>query len=123
LGDGEISLLSFLWFALGLGSLLVALCLCSLLLRLHKTLADVERTLQTVDEALREVTPEIRGSLGNVNDITAGVNLALKVAGGGASRLGSSLGEVAGSANRGVAAAFHGARASTVSLWRSFREG
>jgi hypothetical protein len=123
LEDGKISLLSFLWFALGLRSLLVSLCLCTLLLRLHKTLAGLERTLETMDEALREVTPEVRGSLGNVNDITAGLNLALRVAGGGASRVGSGLGDVAGSATRGVAAAVHGARASTLSLWRSLREG
>ena len=57
------------------------------LLRLHRTLSILEETLLTADEAIREVVPEVRDSLSNVNDISAGVNVVLRSAGGGANRL------------------------------------
>jgi uncharacterized protein YoxC len=112
-------LLNFVWFAVGLGVLLIALCLCSLLLRLHRTLGDLERILETADESLRELVPEVRGSLGNVNDITAGVNLALRVAGSGAGRVGTQFGKHATGAAQTASAAIHGLGASLQSLWRS----
>jgi hypothetical protein len=115
-------LLNFLWFALGLGSLLVALCLCTVLLRLHRTLGSVEQTLETADETMRELVPEVRGSLGNVNDITAGVNLALHAGGTGANRLGASLSEKAHGAAQGAGAAAHGTRVGLWTFWRSLRD-
>lgn len=116
-------MLNFLWFALGLSALLVALCACTVLLRLHLTLGSLERTLDTADETLRELVPEVRGSLGNVNDITAGLNLLLRSASAGAGRVGAGLGEQAGDARRGTSAAAYGVAVGVRAFWRSLREG
>jgi hypothetical protein len=109
-------LLNFLWLALGIGSLLVAVFLSLALLRLMRTLAIVEETLLTADEAMKEVVPEIKGSLGNVNDITASVNVGLRTAGAGTARLGNDLGERAARSGRGLRAALFGARVTMASL-------
>ncbi|MGH7910813.1 MAG: hypothetical protein ACREOV_03750 [Candidatus Dormibacteraceae bacterium] len=111
-------MLNVLWIALGVAALLVAVALCSVLLRLHRTLGMMERTLETADEAIREVAPEMRGSLGNVNDIAAGVNLALRSAGTGAGRLSGEVSTVAQSASLTAAAAAHGARVGWGAFWR-----
>ena len=71
-------MLNFVWFAVGAGVLLVALALTAVLLRLRRTLSVLEEVLLTANEEIRETLPEVRGSLGNVNDITTGVNLALR---------------------------------------------
>jgi hypothetical protein len=113
-------LLNFLWAALGFGALLVAVVLCLVLLRLNRTLAVLEETLQTADEAMRELIPEVRGSLGNLNDITAAANVALRSAGLGAARLGDGLGERASSSAKGASATFHGIGVAARSLWRSY---
>jgi hypothetical protein len=113
-------LLNFLWVALGISALLVAIFVCLVLLRLNRTLAVLEETLMTADEAMREMVPEVRGSLGNVNDITAGVNVALRSATVGASRLGDGLGERASSSARGASATLYGARVAARSLWQSY---
>lgn len=105
-----------MFFAIGLGSLLVALVLCLALLRLARTLAAMEDLLLTANEELRETLPEVRGSLGNVNDITAGVNVALRTAGGGASRLGDQLEEAATETSKGVRAGWHGVKIGLMSL-------
>jgi hypothetical protein len=112
--------LNFLWVALGISALLVAIFVCLVLLRLNRTLAVLEETLTTADEAMREMVPEVRGSLGNVNDITAGVNVALRSAGVGASRLTDGLGERASSSARGASATLYGARVAARSLWQSY---
>jgi hypothetical protein len=109
-------LLNFLWLALGIGSLLVAVFLSLALLRLMRTLAIVEETLLTADEAMKDVVPEIKGSLGNVNDITASVNVGLRTAGAGTARLGNDLGERAARSGRGLRAALFGARVTMASL-------
>lgn len=109
-------MLNFLWLALGIGSLLVAIFLSLALLRLIRTLAIVEETLLTADEAMKEVVPEIKGSLGNVNDITASVNVGLRTAGAGTARLGNDLGERAARSGRGLRAALFGARVTLASL-------
>ena len=109
-------MLNFLWLALGIGSLLVAVFLSLALLRLMRTLAIVEETLLTADEAMKEVVPEIKGSLGNVNDITASVNVGLRTAGAGTARLGNDLGERAARSGRGLRAALFGARVTMASL-------
>jgi len=80
-------LLNFLYFAAGLAVLAVALFLCIALYRLARALAALEDGLVTADEAIQELTPELRNSLGSVNDIAAGVNVALRTAGEGAQRL------------------------------------
>jgi hypothetical protein len=109
-------LLNFLWLALGIGSLLVAVFLSLALLRLIRTLAIVEETLLTADEAMKEVVPEIKGSLGNVNDITASVNVGLRTAGAGTARFGNDVGERAARSGRGLRAALFGARVTVASL-------
>jgi hypothetical protein len=109
-------LLNFLYFAGGLAALLVALFACYALFRLGRTLARLEETLLTADEALREVIPEVRDGLGNVNDIAAGVNVAVRSAGVGASR----LTEVAGRSSDRASATALGVRVAARSLWRSF---
>lgn len=108
-------MLSFLYLAGGIAALLVALAACYALIRLGRTLARLEETLITADEALREMVPEVRDGLGNVNDITAGVNIALRTAGGGATRL-------TDAADRGsvrASAALYGVRVAAGSLWRN----
>ena len=110
-------MLSFLYLAGGIAVLAVAVCLCIALLRLARTLAALEATLLTADEAMREVIPEVRDSLGNVNDIALGVNVALKAASVGALR-------VTGAATRSseqASAALYGARVAARSLWDSVR--
>jgi uncharacterized protein YoxC len=111
--------LNVLWIALGVAALLVALTLCSVLLRMHRTLGVMERTLETADEAMQELVPEMRGSLGNVNDIAAGVNLALRTAETGAGRVSGEVSTVAQSASLSAAATAHGVRVGWVAFWRN----
>src|ERR1700681_2401106 len=75
---------SFMWLAFGAAALIVALALAALLIRLRGTLGAVEELLDTTNEELKETLPEVRQTIGNVNDITAGVNIGLLPAGGGA---------------------------------------
>lgn len=112
-------MLNVLWIALGVAALLVALAVCGVLLRMHRTLGVMERTLETADEAMQELLPEMRGSLGNLNDIAAGVNLALRSAETGAGRLSGEVSSVARSASLEAAAAAHGARVGWKTFWRS----
>lgn len=109
-------MLNFLYFAGGLAALLVALFACYALFRLGRALARLEDTLLTADEALREVIPEVRDGLGNVNDITAGVNVVLRSAGAGANR----LTEVAVRSSDRASATLYGVRVAAGSLWRNF---
>lgn len=111
-------MLNVLWIALGVAALLVALTVCSVLLRVHRTLGVMERTLETADEAMQELVPEMRGSLGNVNDIAAGVNLALRSAESGAGRLSGEVSTVTRSASLNAAAAAHGIRVGWAAFWR-----
>ena len=108
-------MLNFLYFAGGLAALLVALFACYALYRLGRTLGRLEETLLTADEAIREVIPEVRDGLGNVNDIAAGVNVTLRTAGVGAVR----LTEAAGRSSDRAAATAHGVRVAARSLWRN----
>src|SRR5579875_3389616 len=108
--------LEFLWLALGISSLLEAAALCLVLRRLHRVLVVLEDTLLAADEAIREVTPEVRDSLGNVSDITEGVNLALQVGGAGAARLGRVTAASWREASLSTLAALHGVRVGVRSL-------
>ncbi len=112
-----------MWFAIGLASLLVALALCLALLRAARTLAAMEDLLLTANEEMRETLPEVRGSLGNVNDITAGVNVALRTAGSGATRLGDQVGDLADDASRDVRAGWYGVRVGLRTLLGGTRHG
>jgi hypothetical protein len=113
-------MLNILWGVLGLCALLVTIALSLALLRLHRSLAVLEETLQTADEAMRELVPEVRGSLGNVNDITAALNVLLRSAGLGASRLTDGIGERASSSARGASATLYGVQVAARSLWHSY---
>ena len=109
-------MLNFLYIASGLAVLIVAVFAAYALWRLGRALARLEETLMTADEALREVVPEVRDGLGNVNDITAGVNVALRTAGVGATR----LTEAAGRSSDRASATLFGVKVAAGSLWRSF---
>lgn len=112
-----------MWLAIGVAALLVALALCLALLRAARTLAAMEDLLLTANEEMRETLPEVRGSLGNVNDITAGVNVALRTAGSGASRLGEQVGELAEDASLDVRAGWYGVRIGLRTLLGGNRHG
>jgi len=109
-------LLSFLYFAAGLAVLAVALFLCIALYRLARALAALEESLLTADEAIQELTPELRSSLGSVNDIATGVNVALRTAGEGAQR----LTQVAARSWGPAQSTLYGVRVGARSLLRSF---
>src|SRR5262245_52673898 len=111
-----MSLLNFLYFAGGVAVLAVAFFLCLALIRLARVLRALEESLVTADEAIREVVPEVRDGLGSVNDITAGVNVALRTAGAGTVRL--SL--AASRSSDRASAALYGVGVAAASLWRSF---
>ncbi|HLH70404.1 MAG TPA: hypothetical protein VKY90_15650 [Candidatus Dormibacteraeota bacterium] len=115
--------LEFLWLALGISSLLVAAALCLVLRRLHRVLVVLEDTLLAADEAIREVTPEVRDSLGNVNDITGGVSLALQIGGEGVARLGRATAASWQEASRSTLAALHGVKVGVRSLARALLAG
>lgn len=109
-------MLNFLYFAAGLAVLAVALFLCIALYRLARALAALEDGLVTADEAIQELTPELRNSLGSVNDIAAGVNVALRTAGEGAQR----LTQVAARSWVPAQSTLYGVRVGARSLLRSF---
>ena len=111
-------MLNFLYLAAGFSVLAVALVLCWALLRLGRALRALEETLVTADEAIREVIPEVRDGLDNVNDITAGVNVALRTAGAGTFRLTAA----AARSSERASAVLYGARVAANSLWRSFTD-
>jgi hypothetical protein len=108
-------LLNFLYLAGGVAVLLVAGFLCHVLYRLGRTLARLEEMIVTADDAFREVFPEVRDGLGNVNDVAAGVNVALRTAGAGAGR----LTEAAERSTNRAAATLYGVRVAAGSLWRN----
>lgn len=77
----------------------------------------------TTTEEMRETLPEVRESLGHVNDITAGVNVGLRTVGSGAADMNGRLREsLRGPANAAAAAA-HGIKVGAASLWRTLLEG
>jgi hypothetical protein len=111
-GIHRMSAQSFMWLAFGVAALLVALALAAVLIRLRGTLGSVEELLDTTNEEMKETLPEVRQTIGNVNDITAGVNVGLRTAGGGAAAVG-----------RGIRSAVHGAKVAGQSLVRTVLGG
>src|ERR1700704_2588322 len=79
---------SFMWLAFGVAALIVALALAAVLIRVRGTLGAVEELLDTANGERKETLPEVRQTIGNVNDITAGVNVGLRTAGGGLAAVG-----------------------------------
>ena len=101
-----------MWLAFGVAALVVALALAALLIRLRGTLGAVEELLDTTNEELKETLPEVRQTIGNVNDITAGVNIGLRTAGGGEAAVG-----------RSIKSAAHGVKVAGQSLFRTVLGG
>jgi len=54
----------FMWIAFGVASLLVALALAAVLIRVRGTLGSVEELLDTTNEELKETLPEVRQTIG-----------------------------------------------------------
>ena len=104
--------MEFMWIAFGVSALIVALALVAVLFRLRGTLGAVQELLDTTSDEMKETLPEVRQTIGNVNDITAGVNVGLRTAGKGAQAI-----------SRTVSAAAHGAKVASQSLVRSFLGG
>ena len=104
--------MEFMWIAFGVSALIVALALVAVLFRLRGTLGAVQELLDTTSDEMKETLPEVRQTIGNVNDITAGVNVGLRTAGKGAQAIG-----------RTVSSAAHGAKVASQSLVRSFLGG
>ena len=102
--------------------LVLALFGIGVLLRLSRVLRALEEALVTATEEMRETLPEVREGLGNVNDIAAGVNVALRVTGSGAQRFGGSAGLLLRRVRLGAAATVYGFRIGAGSLADSYAE-
>ena len=106
--------MTFAFIALGILALVLALFLAWVLYRLASTLKAVEELVVTTTEELRETMPEVRQSLGNVNDITAGVNVGLRT-------VGSAAESASARVRIGAKAAAHGVKVGAAALWRSLQ--
>jgi len=114
---------NFAFLALGTLAIVLAIFLAWVLYRVTRTLTAVEDLVVTATEEMRETLPEVRESLGHVNDITAGVNLGLRTVGSGAAEMRDRLRvSLKGPANAAAAAA-HGVKVGAAMLWRSMLEG
>lgn len=115
-------MLNVLLLSAGVAIILVALFLIRTLNRLSGALKALEEMLLTTTEEMRETLPEVREGLGNVNDIAAGVNVALKVTGSGAHRFGLRAGLIARRLGIGLRATFYGVQVGAGSLAASIAE-
>ena len=110
-----------LWIAV-VAVFFIALLLIGVLLRLSRVLRAMEEALVTATEEMRETLPEVREGLSNVNDIAAGVNVALKVTGSGAQRFGGNAQVTLRRLGWGLRAAVYGVRVGAGSLASSYAE-
>ena len=115
-------MLNVLLLSAGVAIILVALFLIRTLNRLSGALKALEEMLLTTTEEMRETLPEVREGLGNVNDIAAGVNVALKVTGSGAHRFGLRTGLIARRLGIGLRATLYGVQVGAGSLATSYAE-
>jgi hypothetical protein len=114
---------NFAFLALGILAIVLALFMAWVLYRVTRTLTAVEELVVTTTEEMRETLPEVRESIGHVNDITAGVNVGLRTVGSGAADMSGRLREnLKGPANAAAAAA-HGVKVGAATLWRLLLEG
>lgn len=97
-----------MFLAFGIAAVLVALVLALVLLRLIGTLAVAEELMIAATEELRETLPEVRQGIATVNDISSGVNVALRSAGSGAERVQARAEVAARRAGWNASAAVHG---------------
>jgi hypothetical protein len=110
-----------LWIAV-VAVFFIALFGIGVLLRLSRVLRALEEALIAATEEMRETLPEVREGLGNVNDIAAGVTLALKVTGSGAQRFGGSARLKLRRLGWGLQAAVYGVRTGAGSLASAYDE-
>ncbi len=109
-------MLNFLYIAGGVAVLLVAAFLSFALYRLARVLRALEDTLLISDEAILQLVPEVRDSLGSVNDIAGGVNVLLRTAGQGANK----LTQVAAHSSVEARSTLYGVKVGARSFLRSF---
>lgn len=114
---------NFAFIGLGLLALVTAFFLAGVLVRLTRTLAAVEDLVLTTTEEMRETLPELRQSIGHVNDITAGVNVGLRTVGAGAGDVADRVSGQLQKPARSAAAAVHGFKVGASALWRSYSGG
>jgi uncharacterized protein YoxC len=114
---------NFALFALGVLALVLAVFLAWALYRVTRTLNAVEDLLEETTEEMRQTLPELRQSIGNVNDITAGVNVGLRSVGSGAADMTGRVRLSLERPARTAAAAAHGVKVGAATLWRSLLEG
>ena len=62
-----------MWIAFGISALIVALALAAVLFRLRGTLGAMQELLDTTSDEMKETLPEVRETIGSVNDIAMGV--------------------------------------------------
>ena len=106
----------FMFLAIGIGAIVVALVLSLTLLRLIATLAVAEELMVTATEELRETLPEVRQGIATVNDISSGVNVAIRSAGSGAERVQARAEVAARRAGWNAAAALYGLKVAGKTL-------
>jgi uncharacterized protein YoxC len=104
-------------------AIVLAVFMAWALYRLTRTLAAVEELVVTTTEEMRETLPEVRESLGHVNDITAGVNVGLRTVGSGAAEMNGRLRESLKGPAKAAAAAAHGVKVGAASRWRTLLQG
>ena len=114
---------NFAFLALGILAIVLALFLAWALYRLTRTLTAVEELVVTTTEEMRETLPEVRESIGNVNDIAAGVNVGLRTVGSGAAEMSGRLRTSLKGPVKAAAAAAHGVKVGAATLWRTLLEG
>jgi hypothetical protein len=113
---GGIWLLNVMYFLFGIAAMLVAVGLLFVFARVNRTLRAMEELVLLTTDEMRATLPEVRESLGTVNDIATGVNVAMRSAGGGLGQLGRRL-------RISVESALYGARAAGESLQRAEFQG
>ena len=106
--------------ALGILALVLALFLAWVLYRTARTLTAVEELIVITSEELRATLPEVRQTIGSVNDITSGVNVGLRTVGSGASEMGGRVRLSLRGPVSAAASAAHGFRVGAATLWRSW---
>ncbi len=116
-------MINFMYFAIGLLALTLAVALPVGLLRLTGRLGRASEELTTTIEEINETLPEVRHTISNLNQITSGVNVGLQAAEARATRFSGRLGEKLRGPAAAVAAAAYGVKVGAASLWRSYSGG
>ena len=113
---------TFLLIVAGVMVFLLGLAGIGALVRLGAVLRALEEAIVTTTEEMRETLPEVREGLGNVNDIAAGVNVALRVTGSGAQRIGDGASGFAQRLGWSLRAGIYGARIAAGTYAASYED-